>query len=144
MSAADSWAACPRQLALAEGEIHVWRAYLDFEPELLRRFESTLAPDEKARASRFFFQPDRNAYVAARGILRELLGKYVGRAPAELIFDYGDRGKPSLHETHGQPIQFNVSCSHGLALFGFAPRRSLGVDVELIRADFAGTEIAKR
>ncbi len=144
MSSADSWAAGPTPLALAEGEIHVWRAHLNYEPELLRRFESTLAPDETARASRFFFQPDRNAYVATRGILRELLGRYVNRAPADLAFEYGDRGKPSLHEAHDQPVQFNVSCSHGLALFAFAVGRSLGVDVELIRADFAGTDIAKR
>jgi 4'-phosphopantetheinyl transferase len=141
---ASLWSANPGQLALAPDEIHVWRAYLDFEPASLRGFEMTLSPDEKARAERFHFPRDKNAFVATRGILRELLGRYVGRAPTELVFDYGDRGKPSLRGTASQPVQFNVSCSHGLALMAFAVGRSVGIDVELVRPDFAGVEIAER
>jgi 4'-phosphopantetheinyl transferase len=141
---ASLWSANPGQLALGPDEIHVWRAYLDFEPASLRAFETTLSPDEKARADRFHFPRDRNAFVATRGILRELLSRYAGRAPAELVFDYGDRGKPSLRGGPSQAIQFNVSCSHGLALLAFAMSRSVGVDVELIRPSFAGVEIAER
>ncbi len=141
---ASLWSANPGQLVLEPDVIHVWRAYLDFEPALLHEFEMTLSPDEKGRAGRFHFPRDRNAFVATRGILRELLGKYASRAPAELVFDYGDRGKPSLRGTLSQPIQFNVSCSNGLALLAFAADRSVGIDVELIRPSFAGVEIAER
>jgi 4'-phosphopantetheinyl transferase len=141
---ASLWSANPGQLALGPDEIHVWRAYLDFEPASLRRFEITLSTDEKARAERFHFPRDRNAFVATRGILRELLGRYAGRAPSELVFDYGERGKPSLRGAPSQPIQFNVSCSQGLALLAFAIGRSVGIDVELIRPSFAGVEIAER
>ena len=141
---ANSWAANPGQPTLALGEIHVWRANLDCEPASLRALETTLAPAEQARADRFRFPQDRNAFIATRGILRELLGKYVSRAPAELVFDYAGRGKPSLHAAPDQAIQFNVSRSHDLALLAFTSRRSVGIDVELVRPDFAATEIAQR
>jgi 4'-phosphopantetheinyl transferase len=141
---ANLWAANPGQPTLAPGEIHVWRANLDFESASLRALETTLAPAEQSRADRFRFPQDRSAFIATRGILRELLGKYVSRAPAELVFDYGDRGKPSLHASSDQSIQFNVSRSHDLALLAFAPGQSVGIDVELVRPDFASTEIAQR
>src|SRR5207245_3486469 len=41
-------------------------------------------------------------------------------------------------------VQFNGSHSHGLALLAFARGRHLGVDVELIRPEFAVDEIADR
>jgi 4'-phosphopantetheinyl transferase len=112
---------------------------------VLHRFERSLSSDEKARANRFHFLRDRNSFVATRGVLRELLGRYVGRAPAGLRFDYGPQGKPSLGtESHENTVQFNVSHSHGLALLAFARGRNLGVDVELIRPEFAADEIADR
>jgi 4'-phosphopantetheinyl transferase len=141
---ANSWPANPGHLTLAPGEIHIWRANLDCEPASLRALETSLAPDEQARADRFRFPQDRSAFIATRGILRELLGKYVSRAPAEIVFDYADRGKPSLRASPDQSIQFNVSRSHDLALLAFAAGRSLGIDVELVRPDFAATEIAQR
>jgi 4'-phosphopantetheinyl transferase len=139
-----SWAPDPQALELEEGEIQVWRAHLDCEA-MLSRFEATLSSDERVRASRYFFQQDRNGFIATRGVLRELLGRYVSRTPKELEFDYTPQGKPSLRaELLGRRIRFNVSHSHNLALFAFAVGRNLGVDVELVRPDFGGDEIAER
>jgi len=141
---ADEWGPQSEPPTLLADQIHVWRADLNCDPELLRRFEFTLAPDEKARADRFHFPRDRNAFVATRGVLRDLLAKYVSRNPAELMFDYGARGKPSLRGAPKHPVQFNVSRSYGLALLAFTLERSVGVDIELIRPDFGGIEIAER
>src|ERR1700678_1232705 len=114
----DSWDLSPDRPALGDGEVHVWRVSLDCGENVLHRFEGTLAPDEKARAQRFVFQPDRNSYMAARGILRELLGRYLNRGPSEIEFDYGAQGKPALRSGWSQSgVQFNVSHSHGMALF---------------------------
>jgi 4'-phosphopantetheinyl transferase len=145
MSDANSWVLNAEHPVLGESEIHVWRAYLDCEETVLRQFEATLASDEKARASRYHFQRDRDSFVAAKGVLRELLGRYLNRSPGQLEFDYSPRGKPALRkEPLRRSVQFNVSHSHGLALFSFAIGRQLGIDVELIRPDFAGEEIAER
>lgn len=141
----DSWAPPPRKLTLTEGEIHLWRAFLDCEGPQIREFHSTLAPEERERATRYFFQTDKNHFVVTRGVLRDLLSKYVGCTAVEIQFEYGPQGKPSLRpEFLRQPIRFNVSHSHGLALFAFAIGRDLGVDVELMRGDFGGVAIAER
>jgi 4'-phosphopantetheinyl transferase len=145
MSDLNSWAPFPELVELVEGEIHVWRACLDCEDKMLLQFEATLTSDEKARADRFFFQRDRKSFVITRGILRELLARYLNRTPPQLEFDYNPQGKPFLHsDLIGRPVQFNVSHSHGLALFAFSVGRHLGVDIELIRPNSAGDEIAER
>jgi 4'-phosphopantetheinyl transferase len=144
MSDLNLWALNPGPLELGENEIHIWRAYLDCGDAALRHFETTLALDEKARAVRFIFQPDRNRFIAARGILRDLLGKYLDRSAADLEFGYQPEGKPFLRKPADQSLRFNISHAHGLALFSFARGRELGVDVELIRPDFAGDDIAAR
>ncbi len=141
----NGWASNSEQFEFEDQEIHVWRAYLDCEEIGLHRFEETLAPDEKARANRFVFRQDRNRYVAARGALRELLGRYLDRSPAAIEFDYSTKGKPSLRAARNErSIQFNVSHSHGLALLAFALGRNLGIDVEFIRPEFPADEIAQR
>jgi 4'-phosphopantetheinyl transferase len=145
MSDFNSWDLNPERPTLETDEVHVWRACLDYDEAILRQFEVTLAPDEKTRADRFVFQPDRNAYIATRGILREILGRYVQRGAVQLEFEYGAQGKPTLRaESARKSIQFNVSHSHGLALFAFSVGRHVGVDVELVRPDFAGEKIAER
>ena len=141
----NGWTPNSEHFEFEDQEIHVWRAYLDGEEIGLHRFEETLAPDEKARANRFVFPQDRNRYVAARGALRELLGRYLNRSPAELEFDYTSKGKPSLRAAlNERSIQFNVAHSRGLALLAFALGRNLGVDVEFVRPEFPADEIAER
>lgn len=145
MPEANLWAEGPRKVDLEDGEIHVWRARLDCDASLLPQFEATLSSDEMSRAERFHFSRDRNAYVAGRGILRELLATYMGHLPAELEFCYGPWGKPFLRqENPPRSIQFNVSHSQGWALLAFAVGRNLGVDLEFVRADVAADEIAER
>src|ERR1700722_10873160 len=77
-------------------EIHVWQASLDRAIDAVGRLEPALSPDEKARADRFHFMNDRNRFVVARGVLRELLGRYLQQNPESLAFSYGPHGKPSL------------------------------------------------
>ena len=126
-------------------EVHVWHAALDRDLNSLSRLESTLSPEEKARADRFHFANDRNRFVAARGLLRELLGKYLQQTPASLEFSYGKYGKPSLSgENLSSALFFNLSHSAGLAVYAIARERNLGVDVEHIRPEFGGEDIAKR
>jgi 4'-phosphopantetheinyl transferase len=144
MSDSNPWTLNPDRFDLGENEIHIWRAYLDCGDSVLRKFETTLAPDEKSRANHFIFLPGRRSFIAARGILRELLGQYLNRPPDEVEFSYHPQGKPFLRDPSHQSFHFNISHSHGMALFSFAWGRELGVDVELVKPDFAGDEIAKR
>jgi 4'-phosphopantetheinyl transferase len=140
-----NWSFPPTKLELAEDEIHLWRASLDLRKEVLDRCASILSQDERLRASRFLFPRDRDHFVAARGILRELLGKYAADSPALVEFQYGERGKPALRAENGKPlVRFNLSHSHGLAVYAFARNRELGIDLEPIRPEFSGEDIAER
>jgi 4'-phosphopantetheinyl transferase len=133
------------QPTLSADEVHVWRAQLGCEPHELARLEAALSAEEKSRAERFVFPQDRQRFIAARGILRQLLSAYMNRSAAELEFVYGTHGKPQIKPQKGQlEVQFNVSHCKDLAVFAFAFRRQVGIDVEAIRPEFSGYEIAER
>ena len=126
-------------------EIHVWHAALDRDEKTLAQLESSLSPEEKTRADRFHFVNDRNRFIAARGQLRELLGKYHQQAPASLEFSYGKHGKPFLSgENASSGLSFNLSHSASLAVYAIAKGRNLGIDVEHVRPESAGEDIARR
>jgi len=128
---------------LSGNEIHVWRASLEREASQLEAFWSVLGADEKRRGERFHFERDRSHFVIARGLLREILARYLPIAPAQIDFTYNEYGKPEL-ANHEESLRFNVSHSHGAALFVFARGQELGVDLELLRPDFASLEVAAR
>jgi 4'-phosphopantetheinyl transferase len=128
--------------ALAERELHVWRASLDVPPMLIRRLESTLNADEKERAERFLVPQARERFVTARGILRELVATYLEIEPEKVEFMYGPQGKPSLSPVHNSKVCFSVSHSREMGLFAFASHCEVGVDIEQVKPDFKGMEIA--
>jgi 4'-phosphopantetheinyl transferase len=67
---------------------------------------------------------------------------YLGLPPDKIEFGYGPNGKPSLSEMHKSNICFNVSHSQEMGLFAFARCGDLGVDIEEIKPDFKGEQIA--
>jgi 4'-phosphopantetheinyl transferase len=139
-----AWGSPPESPALGAGEAHVWRARLDAGPHTVAWLAGTLSADERERAARFRFEKDRVSYTVARGVLRAILGRYLNVTPAELRFAYSPHGKPSLDGAlRSSPLRFNVSHSHGLALYAFTSGREVGVDVEHVRPDFAGEQIAE-
>jgi len=119
---------------LSAGEVHVWCVSLECPPERLAALSALLSTDEKARAERFYFERDRDRYVAGRGFLRTLLGGYLGEQPARLEFSYGEHGKPALARAgQGKSLEFNLSHSGSLAVFAFSWARRLGIDLEHVR-----------
>ena len=131
----------PRTLPpLGIHEAHLWRLDLDAEPGEARA-PDVLNEEERARAARFHFERDRRRFVAGRAALRRILGAYLDRAPADLVFTLGRHGKPAL-ENLG--LEFNLSHSGGCGLLAVTRGRRVGVDVEHVRADFAGEDIARR
>lgn len=143
--AATSWSQAPASLSLDEGEVHVWRIALDQPESAVMRFRNMLEDYETLRADRFHFEKDRRSFIISRGFLRQVIARYLSSPPDSLRFSYGPYGKPALDgELKASTLRFNLSHSHGVALIAVAETRELGVDVEYIRADFAGTDIARR
>lgn len=129
-------------LTLGADEVHLWHAALDAHS--VAGLQPLLSEDEILRSHRFHFAQDRNHFTVARGLLRKLLSTYLGIDPNQLRLLYGEKGKPFLAESHTSPISFNLAHSGGLAIYAFSQSRELGVDLEFIREDLAGEEIAER
>ncbi|MBA3320944.1 MAG: 4'-phosphopantetheinyl transferase superfamily protein [Pyrinomonadaceae bacterium] len=139
------WLDAPEPPLLADGEVHVWRACLHQDAATLLELWSSLSADERERAARFRFRRDTEHFVAARGALRNILGRYMNIAPRLLRFSYDRYGKPVLNgEMYGHPLHFNVSHSNGLALYAVTRARAVGIDLEFVREDFDSLEIAER
>jgi len=127
------WPSPPKLLCLAGDEVHVWRAALDLPQDRLRELRALLSGDELNRADRLIRVQDRSAFVAGRGILRDIMGRYLRIAPEEVSFSYGKHGKPSLDRGEAGVLRFNASHSSGLLLIAVTLDREIGIDVERVR-----------
>ena len=138
-----SWATSPEILLLIEGEVHVWRAWLDLPQSDIQALEQTLSDDERVRAQRFRFVKDRTHFIAARGLLRAILGRYLLREPQTLSFSYNAYGKPALAEMP-ESLSFNVTHAQGMALYAVTRNHAIGVDLEYIQRQIEWEEVAER
>ena len=75
-------------------EVHVWRSNLDLEQSQMLGFLNTLSGDERSKAERFHFEKDRSHYIAARGVLRSILGQYLGVNQKICAFSTALMGSP--------------------------------------------------
>ena len=135
------WKSTPPPLILGDDEVHLWLAAVPDCRSDLEKLRDVLDAGERERAARFHFERDRERYIVARGVLRLLLGSYLGTSQFALTTN--KFGKPFLQPPH-DALHFNVSHSRDLALFGFTRVSEIGTDVESIRPDFATQEIANR
>lgn len=140
-----SWFPAPPVPEIGCDQVHVWRASLDLGEAQLQDYWQALSSDERQRAARFHFPRDQQAFIAARGRLRTILGRYLGVNPGQLQFGYSALGKPFLvGKEAGAKFCFNVSHSRGLALYALAVGRVLGIDVEQICPERNWEAIARR
>jgi 4'-phosphopantetheinyl transferase len=145
MERGGRWLTPPRSPRLSADEVHVWRASLMRREEEMMTLLRSLSEDELRRADRFHFARDRARFIAARGILREILGRYLHTPPERVRFDYNAYGKPELLDAEERErLRFNLSHAGSVALYAVASEREVGVDVETLRDDFACAEVAAR
>src|SRR5215813_9557135 len=124
--------------------VHVWRLDMSLPQTKVEALRETLTSDERSRADRYHFQRDRNRFIVARGVLRSMLGRYLGIKPENLRFDYTKYGKPVLADPSlSKEWHFNVSHAGSQALYGIARHRRIGVDIEFMRNMTDHLEIAE-
>jgi len=125
------WRSPPTDVRLLTNEVHVWLCQLDLPPVTLQTLAATLSLDEQQRAERFRFDHDRQRFIAGRGWLRSLLGRYLQITPSSVCFDYLPHGKPIL--VNDCAVNFNLSHSRNLALCAIAYQQPVGIDLEYLR-----------
>lgn len=126
---------------LSDGEVHLWHADLDPATWRLDHLSRSLGKDERDRAARFHFAADRERFVAAHGILREILALYLQSAPVSLRLGEGSTGKPFLVDH--RHLCFNVSHTRSTMLVAVARGREVGVDVERLDTNISFGELAE-
>ena len=125
LTAIETWQTTNSPPPLRPGEVHLWRARLDPTPALLE----TLSPEEWMRAGRLHFERDRDRFLAARGLVRTILGSYLEVDPHAIEFGVGEHGKPEIRDP-ATLLRFNVSHSDDLMLLAVTHGRELGIDLE--------------
>jgi 4'-phosphopantetheinyl transferase len=139
------WSPAPKELSVADHEVHVWRVGLELPSSRVQQLRGILTDDELDRANHFSFEIDRQRFIAARGTLRSILSRYITIYPGHLRFYYNQYGKPFLApEFSSYLLNFNLSHSGSMALYAITWNMKIGVDVERIRFDFEYEEIAQR
>jgi 4'-phosphopantetheinyl transferase len=123
---------------LASDHIHAWFGRLPMHAGGYD-LRTLLSEDERRRAAQFRSEVHGKEFVAARGMLRLVLSRYIRSRPEELTFRYGQNGKPEL--ANGT-LHFNLSHSGHRAFLAVSSKQPLGVDLERIRAKAANARIA--
>jgi 4'-phosphopantetheinyl transferase len=136
MNQNPTWSPAAPGRRLRTNEVHIWRAHLDLDSPIEDLQSAFLSSGERERAARFAFDKDRKQFILTRMILRQLLGGYLGESPSKVLIEILKYGKPALPAAAKIPsLRFNLSHSHGLALFAFSLEHEVGLDLEMIRPE---------
>ncbi len=129
-------------LDIALDEVHLWETSLSVGDEEVERNESLLSSDEQGYARSFTNARAKRQFIISRAKLRELLSAYAGLSSRDLRFGMTPEGKPFL--ATARELEFNLTHSGDLVLYGVAKSRPVGVDVERVREMPKAIELAKR
>jgi len=93
---------------------------------------AVLSEDERARADRFYFERDREAFTAAHALVRAALTERAREiAPVDWDFEPTERGRPEVAGAGARfGLRFNLSHTRGLVGCVTAREIDCGVDLE--------------
>lgn len=139
------WRSAAGDPRLGRQEMHVWWVRLDVSEARVDELSGYLSRGEHKRAGRLRSARHRRRYIVGRGLLRELISRYIDGNPATHCFQFGPLGKPSLPAGTGSlELCFNYTDSADRGLFAFAWARELGVDLECLDRDVLFERISAR
>lgn len=127
------WQLPPAKLILKKNEVHIWCSSVQLSSTHIESLANLLSSDEVIRMQRFHFADDQRRFIISRGLLRKLLGHYLGIDPKRIRFDHNKYGKPNLSRELN--VNFNLSHSGEVVLHAIGYEKRIGIDVELIRED---------
>lgn len=115
-----------------ETSLHIWRVFLTGPSANIQNLKTYLSKDEIERYEKFHFDYHKIRFVAARGILREILGKYANIPAQDIHFSYSEYGKPYLQFPR---LSFNISHTDECMLVAIAHHNNeIGIDIERINS----------
>lgn len=128
-------------IEIAADEVHLWETPLSIWELELSLISDVLSADEREHATAFLNERARRQFVISRGMLRQLLSRYLDRPTAEIEFVAEGDGKPVI--AGERVIEFNLSHSGEIVVYAVASR-PVGVDIEHLRPVPRALELARR
>ena len=128
---------------LGEGAVHLWCVSLELPSHRVEVLRHILTEQEQARSDRLRSPLLRDRSIITRVALRLLLGRYLKRAPETISFTLSVQGKPKLAGETAD-LCFNLTHSADCAVYAFALKRAVGIDVEQIRSTSYALAVARR
>jgi 4'-phosphopantetheinyl transferase len=114
--------------------VHLWSAPLNVTDQVYDVLSQCLSSNELERADKYVFKRDRRSFIVARGILRDILARYLDCQPRDICFQYKPHGKPEIRFMKASDrLEFNLSHSSGFFVLAVSAGRQVGADVERIR-----------
>lgn len=99
MTTLDRWSqVSPAPLALTGKEVHVIYASLERSASQVQQLVEVLSADERLQAHCFHLEQDRERFIVRRGLLRIILGRYLGTTPDRGVFQLLD-SQGSVHKS---------------------------------------------
>jgi 4'-phosphopantetheinyl transferase len=123
-------------------EVHLYTLALSVDPAELTSLAAALSASEIARGDVLLDAAVRRRFLAGRGLLREILGGYLGMAAKAVSLAVGAHGKPLLAGA-AQGLRFNLAHSGEIMLLAVASGCEVGVDIERIDPDKPFAKMAK-
>ncbi len=129
---------------LHNNELHLWRLPLRLNSNQQATAIELLSDIQRDKYYRRQSEDLKQAYLAGRYYLLNLLGKYTKTLPNEVLLSYSELNKPYLsnkeHDSNKQyNLQFNFTdtCIDGdfYGVFAFCKQRQVGVDIEWLGRD---------
>jgi 4'-phosphopantetheinyl transferase len=137
------WSSPPNRPKLADGEVHLWRFRLDLSPDKIAELTQHLDSDERHRSERLLDRSKADSFIVARARMRQILARYLELTPNNIVFTYGEQGKPELADQHDQTLKFNLAHAGYWGVVALTIRADVGVDMEQIDQKLDYDKIAK-
>ena len=128
------------RIEIHDGEVQLWWASLEISEPEIDRLRTVLASDELRRAERFRVAAAARRFIGSRAALRMILGRATGVEPVDVVFLFGQHGKPRLPDGG---LFFNASDSGGYVVVALTGAE-VGVDIELARKVRRRDRLARR
>lgn len=122
------------QPSFDSNNVHLWSTSLDVPDQIYDALIQHLSLEERKRAAQFTFPQDHRNFITSRGVLKDILSRYLQCQPADILIQYGTEGKPNLyHRETSNRLEFNLSHSSGFLVVAVSQGQRVGVDIELVR-----------
>ena len=126
---------------ILDHEVHIWIVSLSNKHITQESLKRTLSYSELKKIDEFNSISERERYLYYRGILRQILSKYMELEPEKVILSISDKGKPYIKNSE---LKFNISHKNDLAVIALGTKCEIGVDIEYLRNEIDYYKIVKR